>query len=300
MTIRLLLVPVLLVSLHPVQLCADDQVRSVQEELRRRNLYFGDIDGRETSEVDEAVKRYQKRKGLNTVGVRDSDTLRSLGLAGRGDAPPKALPWPEGPVLRSDMTINVAKAADELAQETGVAPASIVGERLADFDPSSRTARGARGKARQVSPTPGASTGGGGANAGGAGRGGRGAASAPGDMRKFVREFLAAAGSKTLRDELRFYADRLSYYGNGVIDRRIVERALARYHEQWPHRRYRMGDVVDYRFDAQRAEILVTYQIAFTLKGHGKSVKGWTQNRMVINAATSDPRIVSIEEQRGR
>ena len=38
-------------------------MRSTQEELRRRNVYFGDIDGRSSGELEQALKRYQRRKG---------------------------------------------------------------------------------------------------------------------------------------------------------------------------------------------------------------------------------------------
>ena len=43
---------------------ADDLVRGVQEELRRRNMYFGDVDGKMSPELSTALKRYQARKGF--------------------------------------------------------------------------------------------------------------------------------------------------------------------------------------------------------------------------------------------
>ena len=62
---------------------AQDEVRSVQEELRRRSLYFGNVDGRESAELAEATRRYQRRKGFTPTGKPDRDTLRSLGLVPR-------------------------------------------------------------------------------------------------------------------------------------------------------------------------------------------------------------------------
>ena len=59
-------------------LSADETVRHVQEELRKRNLYFGDIDGQSTPEVTNALKRYQKRKGFAVTGTVDPDTAASL------------------------------------------------------------------------------------------------------------------------------------------------------------------------------------------------------------------------------
>jgi peptidoglycan hydrolase-like protein with peptidoglycan-binding domain len=57
---------------------ADETTRHVQEELRKRNLYFGDIDGQTTPELIGALKRYQKRKGFAVTGAVDGDTAASL------------------------------------------------------------------------------------------------------------------------------------------------------------------------------------------------------------------------------
>jgi len=57
---------------------ADETTRHVQEELRKRNLYFGDIDGQSTPELIDALKRYQKRKGFEVTGALDGDTAASL------------------------------------------------------------------------------------------------------------------------------------------------------------------------------------------------------------------------------
>src|SRR5215217_1442862 len=94
---------------------ADEDVRSTQEELRRRNVYFGDIDGRHTPELEEALKRFQQRKGLTPSGREDDSTLRTLGLKRRSpdEPPPRELSWPEEPVLKSDRKIDIPTAVKE-------------------------------------------------------------------------------------------------------------------------------------------------------------------------------------------
>lgn len=62
----------------PGTVWADETVRQVQEELRKRNLYFGNIDGQSTPEVISSLKRYQKRKGFAVTGTIDADTAASL------------------------------------------------------------------------------------------------------------------------------------------------------------------------------------------------------------------------------
>jgi peptidoglycan hydrolase-like protein with peptidoglycan-binding domain len=81
---------------------ADEETRQVQEELRKRHLYFRDIDGRPSREYAVALKRYQERMGFAQTGVADDVTLYSLGIGeppspaeGRGNLP-------DMPVLKSD------------------------------------------------------------------------------------------------------------------------------------------------------------------------------------------------------
>ena len=57
---------------------ADEKVRQVQEELRKRNLYFGNVDGQESPELSGALKRYQTRKGFAVTGSVDDETATSL------------------------------------------------------------------------------------------------------------------------------------------------------------------------------------------------------------------------------
>jgi hypothetical protein len=280
-TFRLLLA----LSLITVPLQADEQVRAVQEELRRRNLYFGDVDGRRTPELEQATKRYQARKGFATNGVEDRDTLRSLGLLPRtaDEAPPKELKWPEEPVLKSDAKIDVAGEARELAAETGVAPSSIAPPTVAGSGPRRNKTTAAVKPVRAADrPSKGDQ---------------QVDASEAGD---FVRRYLRAMSRNDVREELEFYADRVNYYANGEVDRRIVERTLKRYYQRWPSRSYSLGKVVGYSMVPGRGEIVITCRVKFTLKSHGKTVRGETDNRFTINAATADPRIVAIEEHRVR
>ncbi len=116
-----------LVLIAVVVVQANDQVRSTQEELRRRNVFFGDIDGKRSEEYSQAVRRYQQRKGIGVSGQEDHDTLRSLGLLPRSpnEPPPKELDWPSEPVLKSDVRLDVTAAAQELSAETGVARTAV-------------------------------------------------------------------------------------------------------------------------------------------------------------------------------
>src|SRR5947208_6002465 len=62
-----------------VSVCADDNVRAVQEKLRDDGVYSGEIDGAYSSDLSAALTRYQSRKGLPITGQLDADTSKALG-----------------------------------------------------------------------------------------------------------------------------------------------------------------------------------------------------------------------------
>ena len=64
----------------PWPVAADDAAREAQEQLRRRNLYFGDVDGHVNNEFRAALRQYQERKSLRVTGELDDETSRSLNL----------------------------------------------------------------------------------------------------------------------------------------------------------------------------------------------------------------------------
>ena len=278
----------LLVTASLVAAQADEQVRSVQEELRRRNVYFGDVDGRATPETQEALKRYQARKGFSTSGRQDPETLRSLGLQPKtaGEAPPKELSWPDETVLKSDVKVDVVKEATELAQDTGVAPEYFLP--IGEKPRAAAAARKSHGAARPLAPGP------------ASGCGSEAQAVNQQELLVLIGKYLQAASKCDLRRELGFYADHVDYYGNGKVDRRLIEASLHKYYAQWPHRSYHLDGVTAFSKSPKTADITITYQVSFTLKNKQAKVKGKTLDTIVINAGTASPRIVAIRESRVR
>jgi peptidoglycan hydrolase-like protein with peptidoglycan-binding domain len=60
---------------------ADDLTRAVQQRLKDRGFYYGDVDGQSGSETSAAIRRYQIRYGLKVNGELNQETLSSLGLS---------------------------------------------------------------------------------------------------------------------------------------------------------------------------------------------------------------------------
>ena len=84
---------------------ADEQTRQVQEELRKRHLFFRDIDGKPSLEYAIALKRYQARQGFAVSGIADEMTLYSLGIGVPLTRAGGAAELPNVPVLKSDAAL---------------------------------------------------------------------------------------------------------------------------------------------------------------------------------------------------
>ena len=88
--------------------------RQMQEELRKRNLYFGEIDGTDSEFLKKAVAKYQSLKGFPQSGVPDEATLQSLGLKGE-DLPPAL---PDVAVLKSDAPRELTEQERQIVEQS--------------------------------------------------------------------------------------------------------------------------------------------------------------------------------------
>ena len=59
---------------------ADDEIAAVQEKLKSRGFYHGEVDGENSNETAAAITRFQVRNGFQVTGELNEETLQSLGL----------------------------------------------------------------------------------------------------------------------------------------------------------------------------------------------------------------------------
>lgn len=236
--------------LLPDVLVADEITRQVQEELRKRRLFYGDLDGQQTPELGVALKRYQERKGFPASGVVDAQTLRSMGLAEPGDQPP-----PDVPILRSEAPVQPLPPD---AQNAAPTPMSIAGD--INMPPPSRE-----------------------------------------ELHEFMRRYLAAGETEGVTDDLAFYAPRVDYFAHGIVPKTYVRDRLLSYNEDWPQRKYTLGDEITLskRGDNTAATALVGIQLANPSQDRKADGK---VNHTIVLARLPDSsfEIVRIEEQRAR
>ncbi|HEX8296994.1 MAG TPA: peptidoglycan-binding protein, partial [Chthoniobacteraceae bacterium] len=209
--------PILLVTLFLAAASAlgEEQVRRVQEELRKRNLYFGEIDGKRSSETLAALQRYQKRKGFPDSGEFDQETLRSLQLT--GSAPSNA-PWPEVAVLKSDAAREIAESDRKLLEQLEATEPDAASPATESADAEATTTSPSKPEAETPPPKI-------------------ALAPAPAEAltrraAEFVREYLAACETNNLASELAFYADRVNYFDHGTVGRDFIQRDVQRYYKR--------------------------------------------------------------------
>ena len=122
---------------------ADEQVRRVQEELRKRHLFYGNITGEMSPSLTTAITRYQAKKGIRRTGRLDSETCASLGVAEAPMTPPPA------------NTPSFVVADGDVRNANGEAvPSFLVAERPND-QPNTDTASPTSDAERIAAPTSG-------------------------------------------------------------------------------------------------------------------------------------------------
>jgi hypothetical protein len=246
---------------------ADERIRQVQEELRKRNLYFGNIDGQNNAVLTAALKRYQARKGFTVTGKVDPDTATSLHIQTSTVASTETLP--DVPVLRSD-TASALPESQRLALQREA-------EEKPDLTPSPPPPA--------ESPAPGQDL-------------------TPERITQFVQDYLRDAESTDVPKQVNYYAFPVRYFDHGSVSQEFVTRDTSNYVKRWPERKYTLTGPVAFFASDNEGETNVEFTIAFDLRSSGRSAKnkatGRTKNWWTLKGNGDELKIVAIREARVR
>jgi hypothetical protein len=243
---------------------ADEKIRQAQEELRKRNLYFGNVDGQESDELSGALKRYQTRKGFAATGSIDNETAASL----RIETTASVEPLPDLPVLRSD-------SASALSEDKRMALQENEEENL---ETPTAPAPPAEPPALAQNLTPERIT-------------------------KLVQDYLRDAETDDVPAQVKYFAFPVEYFPHGPVDEQFVTRDVREYVKRWPERKYTLATPVNF-FASGKDETVVEFIIAFNLRSKARATKnvalGRTKNWWTLRPEGEELRIVAIREQRLR
>src|SRR5437764_8395046 len=296
-------------------ICADDNVRTVQEKLRDGGFYSGEIDGAYSSELAAALTRYQVRKGSAVTGQLDVDTSDALG-AKPAVATSEAAPGQSSETWRrlrrrerqttstnarekSSARTDRADSEAEPAQSSPVATPATSERATQSADSPSRAAPiyGAEPASPAAAPAqPSADT--------------TEPASAPpapvagssrdGDisterLRDYVGAFVLAGLDPHVGSEADFFADRVKYYDQGVVDREKIRNDLQDYAAHWPERHFWFaGNII---IEPQhRKRVRVTFPLRYELRNGDTYSTGTINKTLVLEPTGDDLQIVEVNE----
>ena len=263
-------------------------IREVQEELRKRNLFFGDIDGRVTPHLTNALRKYQKRKGFDVTGTADATTMASLQIQ---SLPPSAVVAATQP---GDSQADINAAATQVAPLTASQPIQAADTISASDAATPREAAAellaqAQGEAAwadlPVTPEP--------------------PAEAPTDpelitadrVNRFVETYLADGETDDIGLQVWFYGFPVRYFNHGLVDQAFVVRDTKAYVNRWPERDYTVVGPVTYTTAGPPGQIQIEFTIDYTVRNKTAVKSGRTKNFWTVRTTGDDMKIIAIREE---
>jgi len=281
-----------------VSVCADDNVRAVQEKLRDGGFYSGEIDGAYSSQLAAALTRYQIRKGLAVTGQLDVETSEALG------AKPAVGPSTAATEQSSETWRRLRKRERRIstkAQETSSPTDNETPAIGTETPPRSAPAPRARTssettKPASAPPAPVSDTG----------------SSGDGDisterLRDYVGAFVLAGLDPHVGSEADFFADRVKYYDQGVIDREKIRNDLQDYAARWPERHFWFAGNIIIEPAAvsiligvpqHRKRVRVTFPLRYELRNGATYSSGTINKTLVLEPVGDDLQIVAVSERK--
>ena len=244
---------------------ADEEIRQVQEALRKRNLYFGDINGQATADLATALKRYQARKGFPATGDIDELTANSLNVEARNVASSAAPRLPDMPVLRSDLAPQLPDAQRIALQKKA--------EENPDSLPPPPPPAESPPESQDLSPQR---------------------------ITKFVEDYLRDAETADIAAQARYFTYPVKYFDHGPQDQAFVEKDVQNYVKRWPERKYTLLQPVNFMASVHEGETIVDFPITYTVRRGKYEAVGKTRNTWIVRPEGAELKIVAIQEQRLR
>lgn len=118
----------------------------------------------------------------------------------------------------------------------------------------------------------------------------------PERLRDYVAAFVLAGLDRNVGAETEFFADRVQYYDQGIMDREKIRQDLKRYDERWPERHFWVAGSIN--IEPQNDERLqVTFPLGFKLRNGNKQLSGKVEKTLVLERAGDDLQIVAVNER---
>ncbi|HKS04518.1 MAG TPA: peptidoglycan-binding protein [Chthoniobacterales bacterium] len=303
---RIVLSAITIVLVFAVCVRADNNVEEVQTKLRDAGFYSGEIDGVFSNDVAAALSRYQIRNGLPITGHLDVDTAKALGIK-----PAVATSNANVQQRTSKIWERLRKSDQQFPGKTvwhAPSPSPNETENTTAMPPrpahAATPAESQSGESLpQESPPPGNQVPYGNANPASAppttAASSRAADLSQERLRDYVGAFVLAGLDPNVGSEADFFADRVTYYNQGLKDRDEIREDLKRYDSRWPGRKFWLaGDISVKPQGDQRMR--VTFPLRYELRNGAKHLSGKVAKTLVIEQAGDDLQIVAVNERKAK
>jgi Putative peptidoglycan binding domain len=114
-------------------------------------------------------------------------------------------------------------------------------------------------------------------------------------LRDYVGAFVLAGLDPNVGSEADFFADRVKYYDQGVIDREKIRADLQDYAASWPERHFWfVGNIIIEQ--QRRKRIRVTFPLRYELRNGAQYSSGTVNKTLVLEPVGDDFQIVAVSE----
>jgi hypothetical protein len=269
-----------------------DFVRAAQEELRKRNLFFGDIDGRMTPQLTNALRKYQARKGFAATGQIDAATAASLqiqaapagtSITAEGQSAPPEGTSAAAPVVATETNTVIDQRTVRAAEALSATEANSPKEAAAELV---QRARGEAWADLPVTPEPPAE-----------------APPTPPELitadrvNRFVETYLADGETDDIGLQVWFYAFPVRYFKHGLVNQDFVVKDTQAYVKRWPERKYTIVGPISYDTSGPAGETQIEFTIDYTVRNKNRSKSGRTKNFWTVRTTGDEMKIIAIREE---
>ena len=116
-------------------------------------------------------------------------------------------------------------------------------------------------------------------------------------LRDYVGAFVLAGLDPHVGSEADFFADRVKYYDQGVMDREKIREDLQDYAARWPQRHFWfVGNII---IEPQhRRRVRVTFPLRYELRNGTTYSSGTINKTLVLEPVGDDLQIIAVSESK--
>lgn len=118
-------------------------------------------------------------------------------------------------------------------------------------------------------------------------------------LRDYVGAFVLAGLDPNVGSEADFFADRVQYYDQGVMDREKIRKDLQRYAARWPERRFWLAGDIAVEPGNEKG-VRVTFPLRYDLRNGAKHSSGKINKTLVLAPAGDNLQIVAVNERKAK